>query len=83
MIFQLALAETCRENSTVTLPYVTAPGCLGLDKKRMHSNGTPPSISQDFVKTILKIPGGSGNQVTAYLRKIGFASSDGSPTDLY
>lgn len=66
-----------------TLPYVTAPGCIERALKGIKSAATPPSISQDFVKTILKIPGGSGNQVTAYLRKIGFASSDGSPTDLY
>jgi hypothetical protein len=40
-------------------------------------------VSQDFVKTILGIKGGSGNQITAYLKKIGFATADGTPTDLY
>lgn len=44
---------------------------------------TPESVSQDFVKTILGIKGGSGNQMTAYLKKIGFATTDGTPTDLY
>jgi hypothetical protein len=35
------------------------------------------------VKTILTIQGGSGNQVTSFLRKIGFVGADGSPYDLY
>lgn len=65
------------------LPYVTAPGNIERALKGIKSAATPPSVSQDFVKTILKIPGSSGNQMTSYLRKIGFASSDGTPTDLY
>lgn len=40
-------------------------------------------MSQDFVKTILGVKGGSGNQMTAYLRKIGFAGADGSPSSIY
>ncbi|WP_367647049.1 DUF5343 domain-containing protein [Ruegeria arenilitoris] len=32
---------------------------------------------------MLKIPGGSGDQMTTFLKKIGFASSDGRPTELY
>jgi hypothetical protein len=66
-----------------SLPYVTASGNIERALKGIKSAATPPTISQDFVKTILKIPGGSGNQMTAYLRKIGFANTDGSPTDLY
>src|SRR5262245_38499657 len=66
-----------------TLPYVTAPGNIDRALKGIKSAATPPTVSQDFVKTILKIPGGSGNQLTSYLRKIGFAGNDGTPTDLY
>jgi hypothetical protein len=65
------------------LPYVTATGNIERALKAIKSAATPPSVSQDFVKTILKIKGGSGNQMTSYLRKIGFANSDGSPTDIY
>ena len=43
----------------------------------------PERVSQDFVKTILKIPGGSGDQMTSFLKKIGFTKSDGTPSDLY
>jgi hypothetical protein len=65
------------------LPYVTAHGNIERALKGIKSAATPPNVNQDFVKTILKIPGGSGNQMTSYLRKIGFAGSDGTPTDIY
>src|SRR5579871_4592361 len=65
------------------LPYITAPGNIEKALKAIQSAATPSSVSQDFVKTILKIPGGSGNQVTSFLKKIGFVGADGSPSDLY
>lgn len=66
-----------------TLPYVTATGNIEKALNAIKSAATPESVSQDFVKTVLGIKGGSGNQMTAYLKKVGFASSDGTPTDLY
>jgi hypothetical protein len=66
-----------------SLPYVTAPGNVERALKQIKLAATPEAVSQDFVKTILGIPGGSGNQITAYLRKIGFAAPDGQPTDIY
>lgn len=65
------------------LPYVTAPGSIEKALRGIKTAATPESVSQDFVKTILGIKGGSGNQITAYLKKIGFATADGTPTDLY
>lgn len=66
-----------------SLPYVTAPGNVDRALLGIKQAATPPTVSQDFVKTILGIKGGSGNQMTAYLRKIGFAGPDGSPSVLY
>jgi hypothetical protein len=65
------------------LPYITSPATVGRALRGIKTAATPARISQDFVKTILQIPGGLGNQITAYLRKIGFAGSDGAPTALY
>jgi len=65
------------------LPYVTATGNIEKALRGIKAAATPESVSQDFVKTILGIKGGSGNQMTAYLKKIGFATADGTPTDLY
>jgi hypothetical protein len=65
------------------LPYVTATGNVEKALKGIKTAATPDAVSQDFVKTILGIKGGSGNQMTAYLKKIGFAAPDGTPTDVY
>lgn len=65
------------------LPYVTAPGNIEKALTGIKSAATPPRVNQDFVKTILKVPGGSGDQITSYLRKIGFVNQDGTPSDIY
>jgi hypothetical protein len=65
------------------LPYVTAPGNVDKALRGIKSAATPHHVNQDFVKTILKIPGGSGNQMAAYLRKIGFTNEDGTPSEIY
>lgn len=65
------------------LPYITAPGNVERALNGIRAAATPPAVSQDFVKTILQIKGGSGNQVTAYLKKIGFAGADGTPSSIY
>lgn len=65
------------------LPYITSTGNIEKALNAIKKAAVPDSVSQDFVKTILKIPGGSGDQMTAFLKKINFASSDGTPTELY
>jgi uncharacterized protein DUF5343 len=65
------------------LPYVTAPGNVEKALLGIKAAATPENVTQDFVKTILKIKGGSGNQIASYLKKVGFANTDGSPTDIY
>lgn len=66
-----------------TLPYISSPGNIEKALLAIKSAATPPTVSQDFVKTILKVLGGPGNQVTSYLRKIGFTNDDGSPSEIY
>jgi len=66
-----------------TLPYVTATGNVEKALLGIKEAATPENVTQDFVKTILKIPGGSGNQMAAFLRKMGFVKPDGAPTDIY
>ncbi|MCH4892022.1 hypothetical protein GO308_02715 [Sphingomonas sp. SFZ2018-12] len=65
------------------LPYVTSPGNIDRALTGIKQAAVPERVSQDFVKTILKIPGGSGDQMTSFLKKVGFTNADGSPTDLY
>jgi hypothetical protein len=66
-----------------SLPYVTATGNVEKALLGIKAAATPDSVTQDFVKTILKIPGGSGNQMASFLKKIGFVNVDGSPSELY
>jgi len=65
------------------LPYVTATGNIERALNAIKSAATPSTVSQDFVKTILGIPGGSGSQMTSFLRKIGFVGQDAKPTAIY
>jgi hypothetical protein len=65
------------------LPYVTSPGNIDRALNGIKHAAVPPKVSQDFVKTMLKIPGGSGDQMTSFLKKIGFTGADGSPSDIY
>jgi hypothetical protein len=65
------------------MTYVTAPGNVEKAFLGIKAAATPAQAGQDFVKSILKIPGGSGNQVAAFLKKIGFVRADGTPSDIY
>jgi hypothetical protein len=65
------------------LPYVTATGNVERALLAIRSAATPEKVTQDFVKTILKIPGGSGDQMNSLLKKLGFVNADGTPSDLY
>ena len=65
------------------LPYLSSPGNIDRALNGIKQAAVPERVSQDFVKTILKIPGGSGDQMTSFLKKLGFAGPDGAPTELY
>lgn len=65
------------------LPYVTSAGNVTKALNAIAAAATPDSVSQNFVKTILKVPGGSGDQMTSFLKKIGFANPDGTPSAIY
>lgn len=69
--------------SNLNLPYVTSPGNISKALQAIKTAAVPEKVNQDFVKVILKIPGGSGDQMTSFLKKIGFVKSDGSPSPLY
>lgn len=65
------------------LPYITSPGNISKALDGISKASVPERVSGDFVKTVLKIPGGSGDQVTTFLKKIGFSDTSGNPTDRY
>lgn len=65
------------------LPYLAAPTNIPKALEKIRSVPTPPRVTQDFVKAKLQIPSSSGNQMTSFLKRIGFTNADGSPSDLY
>ena len=66
-----------------TLPYVSSPGNIDKAFTAIKAAAVPQRVTQDFVKTILKIPGGSGDQMTSFLKKLGFVNADGTPSEIY
>jgi hypothetical protein len=66
-----------------SLPYISSPGNIDKALSGIKSAAVPERVSQDFVKTILKIPGGSGDQMTTFLKKLGWTNADGSPNEVY
>lgn len=67
----------------MAVPYLSSPGNISKAFAAIQMAATPDRVSQDFVKTVLKIPASSGDQMTSFLRRLGFAASDGTPTELY
>lgn len=65
------------------LPYIVSPGNIDKALSGIKAAAVPDRVSQDFVKTMLKISGSSGDQMTAFLKKLGLANPDGSPNELY
>ncbi len=65
------------------LPYITSPGSIDRALTGIRNASVPTKVSQDFVKTILQVRGGAGNEITSYLKRLGLTLSDGSPSDLY
>jgi len=65
------------------LPYLAAPGSIATALTKIKVAATPEKVSQDFIKTKLQIKGGTGNALMPFLKRIGFISTDNSPTDIY
>ncbi|WP_156373523.1 DUF5343 domain-containing protein [Pseudorhodoferax sp. Leaf267] len=65
------------------LPYVTSSSSLKTAFDKIRSAATPPRVTTDFVNTVLQIKGGTGGAITPFLKRVGFAASDGTPTELY
>lgn len=66
-----------------SLPYVTAAGGITKAISNIMTAATPDKVSGDFVKEMLQVKGGSGDQITSYLKKIGLADASGTSTELY
>jgi Family of unknown function (DUF5343) len=59
------------------------PGTLGKVLDKLKEAATPQRFTQDFVADTLAFKGQYALAVIPFLKKIGFLSGDGSPTEIY
>jgi hypothetical protein len=65
------------------LPYTPAPGVFKKTLEGIITAGQPERFTSNFMDTVLGVSGGSSRYVPPLLKKLGFLTSDGTPTDLY
>lgn len=66
------------------LPYLNAYGNIGKALEKIKVAGLPSDrFSQDFLEKTLGMTGGGSRPVLPFLKRTGFLSADGTPTDLY
>jgi hypothetical protein len=65
------------------VPYLQAYGNLKKALDKITKATVPPKFTQDFLSTTLDLSGGGARPVIPYLKRAGFLTSDGTPTELY
>jgi hypothetical protein len=65
------------------LPYIAASGTLKKVLDRLVEASRPDKFNTDFLENVLKMSGGSARATIPLLKRMGFLTSDGAPTELY
>jgi hypothetical protein len=65
------------------LPYLTAHGTLDKALIRLIEASRPDRFNSDFLENVLKLTGGAARATIPLLKRMGFLSADGTPTELY
>jgi hypothetical protein len=65
------------------LPYIPAAGTLKRALERLIDASRPDKFNADFLENVLKLSGGAARATIPIMKKMGFLSSDGVPTELY
>lgn len=76
-------AATPRREIPGNLPYLTASGTLKKVLDKIIEAQRPDRFNQDFLENVLKLTGGGARATIPILKRMGFLSSDGAPTELY
>ena len=71
------------DDASSKVPYLQAYGNIKKALDKITTAAVPPKFTQDFLATTLNLPGGGARPVIPYLKRAGFLTSDGTPTDLY
>lgn len=67
----------------IELPYMNAPGYISRVFDKLIEAKTPPKFTLDFMGSVLGITSSSARQMIPFMKRLGFLSSDGTPTELY
>ncbi|TPI21298.1 DUF5343 domain-containing protein [Mesorhizobium sp. B4-1-1] len=65
------------------MPYTTSVGVFKRAVQKIPVSERPPKFNKDFLNTVFEITGGSSIPVIPILKKVGFLTSDGTPTSYY
>lgn len=65
------------------LPYLTSQKGLATCFQRIREASTPDKFNEKFLNEKFGLKGGSARVLPPYLKRIGFLSPDGSPTEWY
>jgi len=71
------------DDASSKVPYLQAYGNIKKALDKITKATVPPKFTQDFLATTLDMPGGGARPVIKFLKRAGFLTSDGTPTDLY
>lgn len=71
------------DDASSKVPYLQAYGNLKKALEKITKATVPPKFTQDFLSTTLDLSGGGARPVIPYLKRAGFLTSDGTPTEIY
>lgn len=71
------------DDASSKVPYLQAYGSLKKALDKITKATVPPKFTQDFLSTTLDLSGGGARPVIPYLKRAGFLTSEGTPTDVY
>jgi hypothetical protein len=74
---------TVADDASSKVPYLQAYGNIKKVLDKITKATVPPTFTQDFLATTLDMPGGGARPAIKFLKRAGFLTSDGTPTDLY
>lgn len=64
-------------------PYMLSPTTLRRILEKIKAAATPARFTHEFLATTLGMKGGTPKPVIPFLKRVGFLSGDGTPTDIY
>lgn len=71
------------DDASSKVPYLQAYGNLKKALDKITKATVPPKFTQDFLSTTLDLSGGGARPVIPFLKRAGFLTSDGTPTETY